>query len=143
MNEKEVLFFDPTFGVSQKAIVIANLINADIVEIPEDSSTSFYIKTSPFYNGRENGICISIKNLLSDIEQFNVVFGEHRNSDSIFLDKFAKNTFNNPTLSDFTEEDYKNREMFSPDGYVAVAEKVKDLLNSYIAECVEDYNQSK
>jgi|ERR671925_1909952 hypothetical protein len=72
-----------------------------------------FLETSAFYNGRERGVAITAHSFASN-RDWAIVFGEHRNSDSIFVDMFEfSGDINPPTIANFTEEAYKDRHFFS------------------------------
>lgn len=135
--------FDPTFGVCYKALAIAHYLNNDVIYIPKELEYTVILNSSPFYNGRESGICISIKSITSDKEQMNIVFGEQRRSDYIFLDIFFKDTINCPSLQDFTEEDYNKRETFQYDKIHIVASKIEHKIKSYINALLDELKMAE
>lgn len=71
--------FDPTFDVKPVAFSIAHLIT-----VSYEGDGWVRLMWSPFYNGRERGIALTIQNAKN--ERCTWVFGENRNSDNIILD---------------------------------------------------------
>jgi len=107
---------DKTFGIHPQAFAIAKLIHF---------STGRPVHWSPFYNGRERGICLSVG-------KKTWVFGKHRNSDQLFLDRIqdSKSDYqlNPPILQDMTDKIYCNRQFFRYDE----AQKVANTIMSEI-----------
>jgi len=101
--------FDPRFGVSDAAFTIAHLINF---------TTNETVTWSPFYNCRERGICLVV-----GLRAW--IFGEHRNSDALYLDRLNGIFWlNPPTLTAFDENAYYNRELFRHDAHWEVARTI-------------------
>lgn len=116
--------FDPTFGVKSVAFAIAQLI---------DFTTSVWpVYWSPFYNGRERGICLTVGSKAW-------VFGEIRNSDGIYLDRLENNFFNPPCLEDLTAENYINRQFFRRDEVSKVAEIIKEEIRQQEANNINSW----
>jgi hypothetical protein len=65
------------------------------------------LRFARFDNCREQGYFIYLKDKHYD-DQINIAFAEHRNSDDIVVYVFNKNTFNAPTLADFTDDVWTN-----------------------------------
>lgn len=127
--------FDPSFGVNNKALAIALII--DLENIP-GISTAHAISWSPFYNGREKGICLAVRK--PDSRNYITkywVFGENRNSDEIFLDTFILGiALNPPTVKDMKDEDYRRRKMWGYWCYKDVAEEVTRQVTEFIQEVI-------
>ncbi len=70
------------------------------------------VATYAWYNGRERGIALVVKQ--RNKKRLVFTFGEQRNSDSIFLDKWEDDDswVQPPTLENFTDETYKKRRYF-------------------------------
>lgn len=146
MEYKMQKLFDPTFGIHPKAIAVAHLlgdleIKLDHIKDPELKSKINHlidVRTFPFYNGREQGICIMTGSFFNIQEAQLVVFGEHRNSDSIFVDVWKeKRPFNNPDVSMFSNEAYNKRKFFSYNQIVETADFVRDAVEDYIKEMID------
>ena len=92
-----------------------------------------YIETAAFYNGREQSVVLIIHGAY---KPYAIVFGEHRNSDDIFVDAFEYDWggLNPPTLTDFTKEAYRNREFFSYDQVEEAAAYVHVLIEQRMKE---------
>ena len=76
------------------------------------------LHSSAWYNGRERGICLYLTtgNIITGTKTLIITFGEHRNSDEIFVDHwYSKEIFflNPPTVQDFTDKAYQNRMYFN------------------------------
>lgn len=146
MEYKTQKLFDPTFGIHPKAMAVAQLlgeleIKLDHIKDPELRSKINHlidVRTFPFYNGREHGICIMTGSLFNIQEAQFIVFGEHRNSDSIFVDVWkAKRPFNNPDVSMFPDEAYKKRRFFYYNHINETAVFVRDAVEDYIKEMID------
>ena len=90
------------------------------------------IETAHWHNGRERGFSISVYGI-SQPALF-IAFGEHRNSDNIFVDWWIGDVhINPPTASDLTDEAYyNNRRMFSYGAVVAAVDHIRDLIEEHI-----------
>lgn len=72
---------DMTFGINRQAMAVLHYL--DCYEIDETAGQIFYTTTAPWYNGRERGIVLQVKNPINYREALCIAFFEHRNSDSI------------------------------------------------------------
>lgn len=131
--------FDPTFGVKSTSLMVAHMLNRfDSSEIFDgdsykDSSFLFNcnIKTFHFYNGRERGIILEVSYSWEPDALF-INFGEHRNSDNLFVQTTKKPTvFNQPDLEIFNDDDYNNRKFFDHNAVYEVTDYIKDLIKEY------------
>lgn len=147
MSDKTFLNFKPfdnTFNISDTALGVAALIgNVEISRISEEEkgflNYSIITRSTPFYNGRERGICISIL-CFTYSRQLNIVFGEQRNSDNIFLDVWESHvTTNPPTVENFTDEAYDKRQYFGHNEHYNVAREVEKIIKSFYKELLEEY----
>ena len=124
----DIELFDPKFSIHPVALSIANLLHP--IEADESKVN---IKTYAFYNGRERAICIHVGYRYT--VAYNVVFGEVRNSDSIFIDCFeAPIAINPPTVGDLTDEAYKNRKYLKYNQTYEAADAVNKLIIDWIAK---------
>jgi hypothetical protein len=103
---------DMRMGVKGTALAILALL-ADREPAFADFEEGRYdvdIETHASYNGREQGICLTLRKGWSGA-LLHVVFGEHRNSDDIFVDFWVtcRPFMNGPTLNDKPEEAYTRR----------------------------------
>lgn len=94
----------------------------------------FDFHTAAWYNGRERG-CVLYVTSFQVKETLIITFGEHRSSDSIFVDTWisTKGFFNPPTVADFTDEAYKSRKFFSYGAYVDAADYIVDCIRNFIS----------
>lgn len=106
--------FDPNMGVHRVARAILTYL--EDADPGLDASSEIY--THAWYNGRERGVSIM---RYSGSKPFAMIitFGECRNSNSIFVDRWFvprvdAPTMNGPTLSDFSEAAYKKRWCCAP-----------------------------
>lgn len=88
-------------GYQARAVLMA--LQGKIGDGIEDSWDNIYkcyradIRIGRWENCREQGYVISLSN--GDMKQLNVIWYEHRNSDSICAVKWLQNTLNTPTIS--------------------------------------------
>ena len=121
---------DMTLGISEQAYAVLQGLERLQIEVPNGTIA----QTRAWYNGRERGVVLSFNAVGKgkSNHQFNISFGECRNSDQLFLDKWEKYTgFSPPTISDFTEEDYANRQYFEYMDIKGVAEKIKEMVEEF------------
>jgi len=115
-----------TLGIHPTATAILNLLllNGTVQELIE----KFLIQSSAWYNGREKCVCIFTKYFNPTKHNIFIVFGEHRNSDDIFVDHwFGESTLNPPQSKDLPETAYKERKFF----------KTINEATNYITELLE------
>lgn len=85
------------------------------------------IKSFAFYNGRERSIGLEIRLGFLDKNPRIVIFGEHRNSDDIFVDTWqGKDYYNYPTINDMPDSAYDARKYFKWDEPYKVAQYIYD-----------------
>lgn len=133
---------DLTLGLSAQALaVLAMLAQNECDGLAEYDETGrdykIEIRTSAWYNGRERGVCLEVRPSFSSKEALLITFGEHRNSDCIFIDSWRVVThfLNPPTVADFSDEAYENRSTV-PYGNVADAVSIiRDKIAEFITEC--------
>lgn len=127
-----------TFGINSNALTIATIIER-MQDFAEDNLT---VHSYPFYNGREKSIAI-VAHCKSDWAHGTViVFGENRNSDDLFIDTWqTSNVWDAPTVEDFTEEAYKNRQYFKYHEFYKVAKAVVAMLSNIVvnAKSIDNY----
>jgi len=101
-------------------------------EIDHNIEAYVCIDTSVWYNGRERGYALSVYRL-GKIDGLVITFGEHRNSDNIFVDSWVTTlSINPPTVADFTDDAYKNRVNFRYGECGAVVRYILSTINMYI-----------
>ena len=127
---------DLTFNIHPTALIIARLISVDV---PTENKHKFKFLTFPFYNGREKGICLIVSDKFTDSDGTFIVFGEHRNSDNIFIDVWKKNLpYNCPTTEkDFTDEAYESRKFFDRDKVHDAARFIESIINEVLQNHLE------
>jgi hypothetical protein len=137
---------DSNLGLSAQArAVLAMLSQSSCDELgeydPEVRDYKIETRTYAWYNGREKGVCLEIRPLLSSKQALLITFGEHRNSDSIFVDSWEVEEFflNPPTVADFTDEAYAAR-TFVPYGNVA---KAVEVIRAKIQAFIVEWNRPK
>jgi hypothetical protein len=130
---------DPSFNVHGSAMAVLYLLSLREPTFAEYKDGRYILEriTAPFYSGRERGVIVSY--IRYDVEykrQLNIVFGESRNSDNIFVDEWISDmTRNPPTLVDFGEEAYKRRRMFGYDEHRKVAEYIYGRVEEWYKKC--------
>jgi len=93
-----------------------------------------YIHTAAWYNGREDGFSVTVS-MSPEPESLVVTFGEHRNTDQIFVDHWLGRVgINPPTVDDFTDEAYEDRKMFKYDDAAGAAIYVRQLIEGYLRD---------
>lgn len=136
---------DLTFGIHPSAIAVAHLLGDFYYDIKgehpnvfdekfmDDFQSSVVFKTFPFYNGRENAICITFSTYMQSNKTLHVVFGENRNSDSIFVDTWVGSApFNSPTVADFTDEAYEKRKFFPLKDIMKAVDYINTLMEDHV-----------
>ena len=112
---------DLTFGLNPQALAILHMLAGRDPEFAdyENGHYDFHMKTFPWYNGRERGICLVVSpSYVGAPRALHIAFGEDRRSDAIFVDVWEDVTADNgPTLRDASpeafEEAYQNRKHFN------------------------------
>jgi hypothetical protein len=103
------------FGLSGQALaVLALLAEREPDMATYDQARHDYnieIDTWPWYNGREKGVCLEVRPSVVHNAALLITFGEHRNSDDIFIDSWVHTGrfLNPPTPAVFTDEAYAAR----------------------------------
>ena len=148
---------DLTFGISSQALAVAAMLNdlePDFLYLEDEKkwNREYTFETTPFYNGRERGIVISLLEKYAITgKQYNVWIYEHRNSDGLVATAWeGKTPFNNLwTVEDIPngEERYKTctwhnaEEDWGNAGKMAC--KVMDLFESKFNEWMNNGNSQK
>ena len=102
-------------GLSEQALaVLAVLARREPDFAPYDKEFHDYeyeVATAAWYNGRERGVSLVISKGITKAPPLVITFGEHRNSDNIFIDSWVgKQRFlNPPTIADFPDAAYEAR----------------------------------
>lgn len=124
---------DPTLGVCAQARAILAMLdrNPDFAEY-ENGRYQIDIETRAWYNGREKGVSLTVSRL-GYKGCLVITFGEHRSSDSIFVDcwEMKAQPFNSPTVSDFPDEAYKQRKFFTSGRVGDAAEYIYERMESF------------
>jgi len=136
-----IKLIDNKFGIKDPAFEVAN----ELIDVSFKDDFGTKIRTFPFYNGRESSIGVSLEKdfYKNSYRQLNIIFGENRNSDNIFVDLYLKTTWNRPSFSDFQESDiwYKNRKYFESDGAKKAASFIKRVIKQYMKiKTLEEFN---
>jgi hypothetical protein len=124
-------------GVHPQATAILQLLKYRVVDdnlTIDDLYKKGTILCAAWYNGRERGICIYTASRMTTEYRHILVFGEHRNSDAIFLDTWSGTDDINPphhTNIEFTEQVYKLRKFFGPFAMTPVHDAIVDTINEW------------
>src|ERR1041385_7545837 len=110
---KNVKLFNPKLSVKDCSWEIGKLLKkVKLDELPGATEEIGYFtpQTSAWYNGREEGIAITLQTFNDSRPVYVIAFGEHRNTDSIFIDHWTMKAapFNHPTVPDLPEFAYYN-----------------------------------
>jgi hypothetical protein len=120
------------YTIDPQALSILNYLRGEqLIDGIENCYMS--VNTSPWYNGRECGICLETV-VATGRESLIITFGEHRNSDAIFVDCWEadRSRLNPPTVSDFTDEAYANRRYFNAGAVLPAKEFILDCIESFV-----------
>lgn len=123
-----------TYNINKVALAILALLEGEVDGLDGDEiETRFDTETSTFYNGRENGICITVKHYSSArFERLVIVFGENRTSDNIFVQKWTEpGDINPPILQGLTDEAYNTRKCFAYNEIYPPAEYIRQVIIDY------------
>ncbi len=130
---------DLTLGLSGQALaVLAMLSKLECDGLSEyDEKLHEYkieIKSSAWYNGREHGVCLEVRPDIASSRCLLVTFGEHRNSDNIFVDAWEHEGrfLNPPTVADFTDEAYETRTMVDYGNIARAVEVIREKISDFI-----------
>ena len=130
---------DMSLGISEQAYAVLQGLRRLQIEVPDGVG----VQTRAWYNGRERGIALSLYQYSgktiqeSHNDQLNITFGECRNSEQIFVDHWVGYTgFSPPTVENFTEEAYNNRQYFPYMDIVGVTEKIKEMVDEFCGVAV-------
>jgi hypothetical protein len=93
-----------------------------------------YPTYAEYWNGREQGYVISLQNLGFPLEQINIAFFEHRNSDDICMIVWEEVTYNPPTAQDLID----NNPEYAADKYAVT----KTFAWNQIAESAQWINNT-
>lgn len=145
---------DLTFGIKPVAFEVANILNDKIMnddslietirEVSEKEYDSFItrLETFPFFNGREQGLGIAIKEEYGYSSECPVIcWSENRNSDDIvvYIGK-SNHSLNPPTLNDISNDEFWNtKTYFDYDD----AEGAAEFINQKIKEISLDYAEKE
>jgi hypothetical protein len=128
---------DPTFNLNPQALAVLAMLSRRepaFAEYDKDLGTyKIEIETSPWYNGRERGVCLNVRRSFSDKTCLLITFGEHRNTDGIFIDCWVhKGHFMNPpTLKDYNDKAYKGRHTVNYGRVDLAVEYILDKMKAY------------
>ena len=87
---------DMSFGLNHQAVRVARQLAKTKIAVPG----YIQMRTSPWYNGREKGVVISVGHFTGDGGVLHIAFFEHRNSDEIHACKWIDKWDVNPPNTD-------------------------------------------
>lgn len=106
------LFQNPDGSNHQARAVLAYLQSHDGIESSWNNEIKQYLaepEVNRWHNCREQGYVISMRGGDFQCKQINIVFYEHRNSDSICALMFEGSYVNPPTIDNLPEDVYKDK----------------------------------
>lgn len=119
--------FDKNFDIKSQALIIYSII------IKKCRYACWLLKSFPFYNGRERSICLEVVNDAMDKNSLFIEFGEHRNSDSIYVDSWiSERAFNNVTINDKPEYAYEERVYTHYENYTNTVKYIDKVIEHYL-----------
>ena len=135
----ENIIADPHVGIGRQARAVLALLDRapDFAEY-KDGFYQVEIQSRAWYNGRERGVSLCVSRMCCE-GCLVITFGEHRNSDSIFVDSWLMKQppFNSPTTEDFSDEAYKARKSF-PYGHAGdAADYIYEKMAEFYATLVK------
>lgn len=92
------------------------------------------ISTYHLLNGRECGLCLEVRHRPNSGQALLVSFGEHRNTDEIFVQTVATSRFmmNGPELKDFTDASYQKRKFFDSLDIASAVQHIFNEIDNFI-----------
>lgn len=128
--------------INAQAMAILHLLSSHEVadvgahyDIPSQTYT-YQADVSAWYNGRERGICLIVRESFLSTRCLILTFGEARSSDAIFIDAWEHEGrfLNPPTVADFSDEAYADRRSV-PNGEIGTAvnvilDRIRDFLQA-------------
>jgi len=133
---KKIKIGDLSFGIDKQALAILSILSDIEINVKDDYNNKIYIETYPWYNGRENGVCIKVDNFWED-EILLITFGEHRSSDSIFVDVWKVEelaNYSSPTLDDLPNK--VHRKIFDCWDVRSVVEYIISKIEKFLKEVI-------
>jgi hypothetical protein len=99
---------------------------------PADVDSELVVSSHAFYNGRERAVVVSYQRGFMG-KCLNIVFGEGRNSDSIFIDWWVteRALMNGPRVADFPEEAYRDRKYHDYGRLDVAVQHIYDLVEDF------------
>lgn len=128
---KQPMIGDVKLGLSRPA----RIIMAKLGKIPLEKK-NLDVSSFAFYNCREICAGLWVRNSdFSNTRYLFILFGEHRSSEDIILDHWESTVprLNPPTVADFTDAAYDNREYFEPDDIDGAIQAILKLMNDFSA----------
>lgn len=130
---------DPSFGLSAQALAVLAMLSQsecdDLAEYDEKRRDySVEIKTHPWYNGRERGVCLEVRPHFAARQALLVTFGEVRSSDYLFVDSWRMSEFflNPPTVADYPDEAYQARTHVPYGEFGRAVSLIRNLIRGFI-----------
>jgi len=109
-----------SFDLSPQALALqtslAHRVHTDVIGLNGSIAERKHllIDTAPLYNGRERGICLTVRASSAAGPSLLIFFAEGRGSDNLIVRSCLSNRIfmNPPTIADLTGESYHNEKSF-------------------------------
>lgn len=86
MSTATTMLADSTLGLSAQALAILAMLSAE-----DSDDTEMRIDTRAWYNGRENGVSLTVRAHIPDTHALIITIAEHRISDAIAIEIWEMN----------------------------------------------------
>lgn len=127
-----------SFGLNYQALAILHFLAGRDPDFATYTNGRYDIEveTFPWYNGWEKGVCLVVRRGPGDNRALCITFGEHRNTDGIFVDHWEDTAPHNcPTLENVDEAAYEkaycNRKSFEYGRAGDAAGHIYELMEGY------------
>lgn len=126
---------DPSFGINAQALAILQLLAGEDPTFADYEENRYLvtIKTFPWYNGRENGVALTVQAYSPSC--LVITFGENRASDQVFVEYWVEpcEPFNQPTPTN-RHTRHTERITFPAKNYGEVVSFITDVMSRYYKE---------
>jgi len=126
---------DMQLDIGAQALAILAMLSQrepDFVLESSNINDELVVSSHAFYNGRERAVSVSYQRGYAG-KCLNIVFGEGRNSDSIFIDWWVNERAlpNGPRVSDFPEEAHHSRKYHDYGRLDVAVQHIYDLVEDF------------
>lgn len=123
------------FGIDEVATKILRLL----ADATISHRNLLKIENSPFYNGREKHVAISVIKWRPFMRTMIITFGENRNSDDIVIQSLVQDSDINPPCihnrpKDTADKSYRNRAYLEQGQEERAAREIISKINEYLAD---------